>query len=106
MDSPVLVILAILAVGVVFVALPVVLATFGEHRGPRPVLCPEAGRLASIQVDAGRAARGAILGRSLLSVEGCSLWPERQGCAQHCLSALVEEPLEPNRDSDTNGFRA
>jgi len=106
MDSPVLVILAILAIGVLFVALPVVLAAFGEHRGTRPVLCPEAGRLASIQLDAGRAARCAILGRSLLSVESCSLWPERRGCAERCLSALAAEPLEPAEDGDTTGFRA
>lgn len=86
MSSPVLVILAILGFGAVFVLLPVALASFFEHRGPKTVLCPETGTPATVEVDAGRATRGAIFGLVRLSVESCSDWPQRSGCAQACLT--------------------
>lgn len=88
MEYPLLVILGVLAIGALFVVLPVVWTTFSEHRGPRTVVCPFSGTDATISVDAGRAARGAAFGRSLLSVERCSLWPERKSCAQACLAEV------------------
>ena len=88
MEYPVLVILGVLAIGVLFVVLPVVLTTLSEHRGPRTVVCPSTGDEAEISIDAARAARGAVFGRSLLSVEKCSLWPEREGCARSCLAEV------------------
>jgi hypothetical protein len=92
MEYPVLVILGVLAIGGLFVVLPVVLTTLSEHREPRTVVCPSTGGAATITIDAGRAARGAVFGRSLLSVEECSLWPEREGCSRACL-AEVRDPL-------------
>ena len=86
MSSPVLVILAILGFGAVFVLLPMALASFFEHRGPKTVLCPETGTPATVEVDAGRATRGAIFGLVRLSVESCSSWPQRSGCAQACVT--------------------
>jgi hypothetical protein len=86
MDSPGLVILAILAIGGLFILLPVALVTLSEHRRPKSVVCPETGGPASVAVDAGRAARGAIFGRLRLYVQTCSLWPEKSGCAQGCLT--------------------
>jgi hypothetical protein len=86
MSSPVLVILAILGLGGVFVLLPVALSSFFEHRGSKTVLCPETGGPATIEVDAGRATRGAIFGLVRLSVERCSRWPQRSGCAQGCVT--------------------
>lgn len=88
MEYPLLVILGVLAIGALFVVLPVVLTTLSEHRGPRTVVCPSTGGDATIVIDAGRAARGAIFGRSLLSVVKCSRWPEKEGCARSCLAEV------------------
>ncbi len=93
MESPGLVIVAILGIGALCVLLPVALATLSESRRSRAVVCPEGGVRASIGIDAARAARGAIFGRQWLTVERCSLWPERGGCAQACLAGL-ETPSE------------
>ena len=92
MEYPLLVILAVLAVGVLLVVVPVVLTTLSENREPRAVACPVTRGPATITVDAGRAARTAAFGRMHLSVAECSLWPEREGCAQGCLRAPAEEP--------------
>jgi hypothetical protein len=88
-ESPILLILAIFAAGALLVLLPVALTSFGEHRRDRFVRCPEADRPARIQIDAGRAVRGALLGKSWLRVESCSLWPKRRDCAQACLAAAA-----------------
>jgi hypothetical protein len=98
MDYPVLVILAVLGIGLLFVVLPVVLTTLSEHREPRRVVCPATGGPATISVDAGRAARTAAFGRVRLSVEKCTLWPERQSCSRACLSPLVQAPAPPVAD--------
>jgi hypothetical protein len=90
MESPVLVILAILGAGALFVLLPVALTALSEHRSARAVVCPETGRQASIGLDAGRAARGAIFGREWLKIERCSLWPEKEGCAEACIRPAAE----------------
>lgn len=95
MESPVSIILAILAIGAVFVLLPVALTAWAEHRQARSVVCPETGRLASIGLDPGRAARGAIFGKEWLSVEDCSLWPEKKGCAEACIRPAAAAPQAP-----------
>jgi hypothetical protein len=91
MEYPLLVILAVLAVGVLLVVVPVVLTTLSENREPKPVACPVTRGPATITVDAGRAARTAAFGRIRLAVAQCSLWPEREGCAQGCLRSPAEE---------------
>jgi hypothetical protein len=96
MDYPVLVILGVLGIGALFVVLPVALTTLSEHREPRSVVCPETGGRASVQVDARGAVRGAIFGRSFLRAEGCSLWPEKSGCAQKCLAPAPEPSSAPS----------
>ena len=97
MEHPVLVILAVLGIGMLFVVLPVVLTTLSEKREPISVVCPEAGTRARVRLDAGRAARGAAIGRLALRAEACSLWPEKSGCAQKCLAAAPALPsASPN----------
>jgi hypothetical protein len=95
-EYPILVILAVLGIGTVLVVLPVALTTLAEHREPRSLLCPETGLPAAVQVDAGRATRGAIFGRMRFAVQSCSRWPERRCCAQGCLSPLVAAALPPD----------
>ena len=96
MEYPILVILAVLGIGTVLVVLPVALTTLAEHREPKSLFCPETGAPAAVQVDAGRATRGAVFGVMRLAVRNCSRWPERRSCAQGCLSPLVAATLPPD----------
>ncbi len=98
MQNPGLVILGILAVGVVFVLLPVALTTLSETRRSRVVRCPESAAPANVSFDPARAVSGALIGRVWLSVPGCSLWPERRGCAQACAKAPA-----PTSQTETAG---
>ena len=91
MEYPVLVILGILAIGALFVVYPVVVTTLSDHKAHRGVTCPATGGPATISIDPGRAARGAVFGKVLLSVTECSLWPERKACERQCLRA-IESP--------------
>lgn len=90
MASPGLVILAIFAIGALLVLLPVALAASSRARATRVVVCPETGGPASVALDPGRAARGAIFGKTWLAVENCSRWPERAGCDQACIAPASE----------------
>lgn len=90
--SPGSLILAILASGLFFVLVPVVLLTFYEYRRKRTVICPHAGCASEIGVDTARAMRGAAFGRPSLRIAECSLWPARNGCDQSCLRA--SQPAE------------
>jgi hypothetical protein len=85
MSAPWIVIAAIVGVGMLYVLLPVAADTFHRFRGRRSLRCPTTGEEAEVEVDARRAALGSIVGRLLLRVKGCSLWPERQGCAEECV---------------------
>ena len=87
MQSPGLVIFGVLAIGAVFVVLPVALTSLAENRRARTLRCPQAGSSARVSFDPGHAMRGAIVGRVWLSVADCSLWPERSGCGQACAKA-------------------
>ena len=85
MEHPLLVILAVVTMGLLFVVLPVALLALGTYRRPRMLVCPEAGRAARVSVDANRATWSAVLGRLKLSVSSCTLWPARRGCEEACL---------------------
>jgi len=86
MNAPWVVIAAIVGVGACYVLLPVVGDTFRRFRTKKSLRCPVTGGEAEVGVDAGRAALTSAFGRVLLRVKNCSLWPERKGCAQDCLS--------------------
>ena len=58
---------------------------YRRARGPREVNCPEANRLATIELDARHAVAVHLRGDSDRRVKTCTLWPERQGCQQGCL---------------------
>ena len=90
MSAPWLVIAAIIAVAVCYVLVPVVADTFRRFRAKRSVKCPETGREAEIDLDAGQAALTSAFGRALLRVKSCSLWPARKNCAQDCIHSEGE----------------
>jgi cbb3-type cytochrome oxidase subunit 3 len=93
MESPGTLILAVVALGLLFVVLPLALYTYYYYRPSRTVACPETGEKVRLDIDAGRAAWTTALARPSLRVRWCTLWPSRRGCAQECTtSPEVERP--------------
>ncbi len=87
MRTALVVIVAIAALGALYVLFPLAADTFSRYRSRRTLKCPETGEEAEVQIDASRAAWGAVLGKTLLRVKDCSLWPERKGCGKECLKS-------------------
>ena len=85
MSAPWIVIVSILAVALLYVLLPLVTDTFLRFRGRKLLRCPVTGERAVVDVDARRVALSSAFGRVLLKARSCSLWPEKEGCAQDCL---------------------
>ncbi len=85
MDTPWILIAAILTVAALYVLVPLVTHTFFRYRPRRHLRCPETGNEVEVCVDASRAAFTAAFGEPLLRVKDCSLWPERKECDQGCL---------------------
>jgi hypothetical protein len=94
--NPWIIVPAIVALAIVYVALPVALTTFFRFRRQLNLRCPETGTEAGLYFDAGRAAVSACFGPPALAVRNCSLWPERGGCPRACASlpegAMREAP--------------
>jgi nucleotide-binding universal stress UspA family protein len=93
--NPWLVLIAVLALALVYVCVPVALAAFGQWRRPWRLACPRTGSIAQIQVGAARAAVGEVLGRQP-EIDRCSLWPALVGCRQECL-AMPAAPRQQMR---------
>ncbi|MBI2902286.1 MAG: hypothetical protein HYY12_01680 [Candidatus Methylomirabilis oxyfera] len=91
MSAPSIVVASIVAIAVLFVLLPVVADTLRRFRSKQSLRCPETGREAEVSVDAHQAAWTSAFGRALLRVKMCSLWPQREGCAQDCLHLIDTE---------------
>ena len=88
MDNPFLVVGAIIALGVLYVMLPVFLDVFRRYREGKTVTCPRNSERASVNVDAERAAFTALIGKPQLRAKNCSLWKDEVFCKQECLSEL------------------
>jgi hypothetical protein len=58
---------------------------YRKVRGPQPVVCPETGAGATVQLDAGHAVAMRLIGDPIQKIRSCSGWPERQGCARSCV---------------------
>lgn len=76
---------AILALGAVYVLLPVAASTYRRMRGPKFVTCPETQQPTRIELDAKRTALMSTLGKETPRVAKCARWPEHQDCDQGCL---------------------
>ena len=85
-ENPLLLVAGIIALGIVFVVAPVAADAYRKYRHRKVITCPEAHSLAEVTLNAGQAALGAGIGRSLLHIKSCSLWPKRQGCDEKCVS--------------------
>jgi hypothetical protein len=87
MTTPLITIAAILALGTLFVLIPVASDSYRRFRRRRVVTCPETKSFAEIQIDAGHAAVSSAFGEPRLKVDDCTRWPERKGCAEDCLKS-------------------
>jgi hypothetical protein len=88
MTTPLLLMTAIIAVGAGYVLLPVILDTLRRFRGEKPVVCPETGNAATVQLDARVAAATSAFGRPKIRMTHCSRWPERRRCDRECLGQI------------------
>ncbi len=85
MSHPGTVIVAILALSIVYVMIPVMMTAIRRFRGVRRL---RAGRTAEVAIDRRRAALTSVLGKPRLRVSRCTLWPERMDCAHTCMRRL------------------
>jgi hypothetical protein len=76
---------AVVALGAVYVLLPVAAGTYRKMRGPRFVTCPETLQPTRIELDAKRAALMSTFGKDEPRVAKCARWPEHHDCDQGCL---------------------
>lgn len=86
MGTPSTTLIAILAIGILFVVLPVAADVYFRFRDRRTVICPETGRAADVSLDAWHAAATALPGPPRLHVIECTRWPKRAGCAEKCVA--------------------
>jgi hypothetical protein len=81
-----------IALGAIILMFRLVVWTYLRYRGTRVITCPETKRPAAVEVNAGRAAVTAPLGKPGLRLRSCSRWPERGGCDQACLAQIEAAP--------------
>jgi hypothetical protein len=86
MNTPLIIMLSIIALGGLYVLFPVMMDTFQRYREMKVVKCPETAGSAGVWIDARYAAVTSAFGKPRLRVGHCSLWPERKGCNQDCLN--------------------
>ena len=84
--NPWIIVTAIIALGIIYVLLPIGLEAFFRYRRRKSLRCPVTAERAWVLFDARRAAVSALLGRPSLRVRSCSLWPARESCARQCLA--------------------
>jgi len=84
--NPLLLIAGMFAIGLVFVFIPVFIDAYRQYRYRKVVTCPETLRFAEVNLKAGLAALGASVGRPVIRVKKCSLWPKREGCDENCVA--------------------
>jgi hypothetical protein len=90
-------IVGVAAIGGLYVLFPVFLQTYRRLRGPRVVRCPETLQATVVELEPGRGAAGALLGRSTLRVRECARWqewPAHRDCDQDCLKGVSVEDAE------------
>ncbi len=88
MNAPLITVIAIVSLGILYVLVPVVTYTFQRYRNKKIVQCPETQGMVEVNVDVGQAALSSALGRPLLRINNCTLWPKRKDCNQGCAISL------------------
>lgn len=83
--NPLLLIAGIFAMGLGFVFAPVFIDAYRRYRYRKIIICPETHGIADVDLKAGLGALGAAVGRPVIRVKGCSLWPKKKGCDEKCV---------------------
>lgn len=87
------IIVAAIAVAIIYAGVRFGRAYF-RLKGTRVVTCPADQSQAAVDVNARKAAAGAVLGSPNFAITGCSHWPERHGCGQQCLREIQAAPVD------------
>lgn len=85
MTAPVILIGGIIALGLLYVVLPVTLDTYRRFRYGQVVTCPNTHGPAEVRLNARLATFTAAFRKPDLRVKSCTLWPEKKGCAENCV---------------------
>jgi hypothetical protein len=88
----VVLVVLLMLVAVAFPRLRDAFDAWRRARGERVIVCPETRGTEAVTLDAGRAARTALLGSEELRLSSCTRWPERAGCGQECLAQIHASP--------------
>ena len=88
MKIPLITMISVIALGVLYVLIPVAANTYRRFHRRRGLRCPETGGFAEVDIDAHHAARSSAFGRMRLRIKNCTLWPKRKGCAERCLKSV------------------
>ena len=90
MYTPLIILLAVAAVGCLYVLLPIGADAFFRLRGPRLVTCPDTQAPVEVGLDPGFGALTALTGHAKLRVKHCARWEDArlQQCAQGCLRGI------------------
>ncbi len=90
MYTPLIILLAVAAVGCFYVLLPIAADAFFRLRGPRLVTCPETQAPVEVGLDPGFGALTALTGHPKLRVQHCARWEDARlrNCAQDCLRGI------------------
>lgn len=62
-----------------------------KYWGKMLVTCPENQKTAAVDVAKGEVAVSAMLGHPHLELSSCTRWPEKEDCAQDCLSQIEQD---------------
>jgi len=84
--NPLLLIAGIVGFGITFVLIPVFIDAYRRYRYRKVITCPQTHGLAEVTLNSGLAALGAAVGRPVMRVKNCSLWPERKECDENCVA--------------------
>jgi len=102
MDRLFLLIAAVVALGLYFIIVPVVVSAYRSYRSRKTIICPESRQIAEVELKAVHASLMSALGKHWVRVKWCSLWPGKKGCAEECVKENWPSPTEehgsPQRD--------
>ncbi len=87
------IIVTAIAIALIFIGVRFSRAYF-RLRGTRVVTCPADQSSAAVEVNARKAAAGAVFGSPAFALTGCSHWPERHDCGRQCLAAIQAAPID------------
>jgi hypothetical protein len=88
MTMPFAVIGAVLAIGAIYVGIPLSVEAYRRWRAPRLVACPWKQAAAEVTVKPWRAALTSLFRKPWVEVQTCTFWPECLGCDESCRKSI------------------